>query len=146
MAAATIVQAVLERFVAGGMADFDASKGMFFEEMPEQLTLPFIGFQMGNETCEYTSEDSYQERGVITFTIFAVTVAETERLALLVKAVYDACVKHPQQGFSIQSATVDEWQRTGYRVTTADFRDAENNLIGQAEFSYSYIVQRYLPS
>lgn len=144
--ALTIAQAVLERFVASGNTDFDASKGLFFEEFPEQFPLPFVGFQMGQESNEYTSDDCYEEHGVITFSVFAVTVQETERLALLVKAIYDACIKHPEQGFTITAATVDEWQRTGGRTTTADFRDASGNQIGQVEFSYSYIVQRVLPA
>lgn len=142
--ATTIGQAVLARFAGSGVTDFSASSGLWFDELPEQLTLPFVGFQMAEESTEYTMEPAYFERGLITFTIFAVTVAEADRLAFIVKAIYDAATKLPNL-LTITNARVISWERTGYGVKTADFRNEANSQIGEATFSYSYTVQRSLP-
>lgn len=144
--AISITQAVLAKFVASGNTDFSAASGMWFAEMPETLTLPFVGFVMGGEQTEYHTEDRYVDSGTMTFTVFAEGVAETERLAKVVMAIYDACVVNPNAAFTITGETCFLWQKTDYRIDTATFRNAAGSLVGEATFSYRYGVAKTLPS
>ena len=76
MPAATITQTVLAKFVAATLTDFDASLGLWLGEIPEDLSLPVIGFVHGGERPEYTFEREYIDTGSFTFTIFAETVRQ----------------------------------------------------------------------
>lgn len=150
MAAATIVQAVLERFAGSGevAVEFTESGGLWLDMTPPQQTLPFITMLHGGEQYEWCMEREYREIGSIDFYLFAKhatrPIAETERLALMVRDLFDKCIKRPGL-LTIQSATMISWERTGYKIETAPFMDQSQQQVGQATFSYAYKVQRTLP-
>lgn len=143
MPAATITQAVLARFDDASLTDFEDSGGLWLDEIPTGKDLPFICFTMADESTEYTTEREYYERGGFDFYLFAVTPAEAERLALLVKAAFDVCIRSPGT-LTASNLKCIEWERTGYKVQVATFEDQVQRQIGLATFSYRYTVQRTL--
>jgi hypothetical protein len=143
--AITITQAVVSKFAASGNTDFSASGGLHFDEIPENVDLPFLGFFHAGETTKYTFEREYFDQGSFQFTVFAITVAEAERLAKVVMAIYDACVMHPQGELAITAEKCIAWGKTDYKITTATYRDQPGNVIGEATFGYEYRVQKTLP-
>lgn len=145
MSSITICQAVIAKFAGSGNTDFTASGGLWFDEIPENLTLPFVGFFHQGEQTSYTFEDQYFDEGSFNFSVFAITVAEAERLAKVVMAIYDGCVKNPVSELRITDANCIIWNKTDYKISTATYRDQPGNLIGEATFSYRYRVQKRLP-
>jgi hypothetical protein len=143
--AATITQAILARFATSTITDFSASGGLWLEEAPEQASLPLIGFTHGGERPEYTTEEAYNDVGSIDFDIYAVTVEETERLALLVLNLFDLCIKNPRR-LDFTGGLVISWERTNYRIGVEGFRREDNKQIGHATFSYSYTTKKSLPT
>ncbi len=142
---ATITQSVLAKFVAAGLTDFDGSLGLWLGEIPENLNPPVIGFVHGGERPEYTFEREYTDSGTFTFTIFAVTVAETERLALLVMAAFDAFVKSPRQ-MDFTGGKVTSWEKTSYTISAEPTRSETAKQVGRADFQYAYTTQKSLPA
>jgi len=143
--ATTITQSVLARFAAAAISEFSTSGGLWLEEAPEGSPLPLAGFTHGGERPEYTTEEAYTDAGSIDFDIYAVTVAETERLAKLVLNLFDACVKNPRL-LDFTGGYVISWERTNYRIGVEGFRREDNKQIGHATFSYSYVTQKSLPT
>lgn len=150
--AATITQAVLARFAAASLTDFDVAAGqpgypggLWLEEAPENALLPLIGVSHNGERPEYTTELDYQASGSYDFDIYAVTAAETERLALLVMAVFDACIKTPGL-LTFTNGKVINWERTSYRIGVEGLRKSDNAQVGHASFTYEYMTGQKLPS
>jgi hypothetical protein len=145
--ATTIAQALLDRFASSGVDDFAATGGLWLEEVPAKVaqTLPLFGFTHGGESCEYSFEEAYKEIGSFEFTIYALGIAEAERLGLAVKAVYDPCIKAPSL-LSITNARVIDFERTGGQVGSEGFHEASGKQVGRVSLTYSYIVQRSLPT
>ncbi len=144
MSAATITQAILAKFVASGNTDFAASSGLWLQEIPENLPLPVIGFVHGGERSEYTSERDYFDLGSFSFTIFAEGLAETERLALNVLAIFDVLVKAPQT-LTWTGGRLVEWDKTNYTISGEPIRDENAKQVGRADFTYAYKAQKLLP-
>ncbi len=145
MAAATITQSVIAKFAASDVAtEFSASSGLWLEQIPEQISLPFIAFEHGGEQFEYTTERDYSAMGTYTFTIFAVTIAETERLAKAVMAVFDAIIKS-SRSLDFATSKVTDWEKTSYRIGVEGLRKEDNTQIGRATFDYRYKVLAQLP-
>ncbi len=150
----TITQAMIARFAASGLTAFDIADstlpgypgGLWLEEGPEQDVLPMAVLTHNGESGnEYQSEREYLEKGSHEFQIYGVGSAETERLALLVRAAFDPCIKKPDL-FTIQNANVVSFERTAYRITVQPQRDELNRQVGLATFTYEYIVERTLPA
>ena len=140
---ATITQAVLAKFAASGQAEFSK---LWFDELPENQTLPFVGFFHEGEAPEYTFEGGYKEEGSFSFQVNAVGIAETERLALVVMAIYDACIVNPVAAFSIVGQKVFAWRRKDYKISSAQYRPESGDLVGEATFGYEYSVNKQLPT
>ena len=143
--ATTITQAILARFATSTITDFSASGGLWLEEAPQQTQMPLAGFAHGGERPEYTTEEPYHETGSFNFDIYAVTVEETERLALIVMDLFDLCVKNPRL-LDFTGGLVVSWERTNYRIGVEGFRREDNKQIGHATFSYSYTTKKSLPT
>lgn len=144
MSATTITQSLLAKFVASGNAEFSGSQGMWFGKIPANLQLPFFGFVHGGETPEYTTSQEYLERGTFTFSIYAETIAETERLALVVMGVYDAFIKN-WNALDFTGGTCVEWDRTRYLIAFEPIEDANARYVGRADIQYAYTTQKTLP-
>ena len=142
--ASTIAQAILEKFDAAGISDFAASGGLWLGAIPAGKPLPFAFYDMSEEQCEYTTEDSYIERGGVDFYVFALAPAEAERIAERVKTVFDACIKSPST-IDVDNSRVIDWERTGYRIGTEPMPDKEQRLVALATMSYRYAVNKELP-
>lgn len=146
MPAATMTQAVIAKFDDSDAADeFTTSGGLWLEMVKEQVSLPFIRFEHSPARFEYTTERDYEEQGSFGFTIFALGVAEVERLALAVMQVFDECITTPHSSFEITDAHVTRWFKTSYRVGVAALRQEDNAVVGQADFEYEYSLHRELP-
>lgn len=148
MASTTITQSVRAKFddaIGSGLTDFDGSDGLWFGEVPQQLVLPFAGFVHNGERSEYTTEREYFDKGSFTFTIFAEGVAEVERLALLVLAVYDLFVKSPRL-LDFTNGKVIEWDRTSYIVAMEPVADKNAARVARVDIQYAYRTQKTLPA
>ncbi len=141
--AATITQSVLAHF-PGSIEEFQPSQGLWLAEIPPGLPLPVIGFVHNGEQPEYTTEAAYSESGSFRFTIFAQSVEETERLALLILAVFDRFVTKPWL-LNFTGGKVIAWGKTDYVIAMEDRPDLEAKRIGRAEFGYEYITEKTLP-
>jgi hypothetical protein len=141
----TITQALVARYANGPVADFEASGGLWFDEMPDGASLPFLLFAHQGEQAEFTTEKGYLESGSHEFHVFAETVAETERLALAVRDVFDPCIESPSL-LSVTGAVVFEFARPSYRIAAEGQRSSNQKQVGHASFVYSYGVRRMLPA
>ena len=144
MAAATITQRIVEKFVASGNTDFSGSQGIWFGQIPANLELPFLGFVHNGETPEYYTEKEYADSGSFLFSIYAETVAETERLALIVLAIYDAFIKN-WNALDFTGATCTAWARTRYQIFFEPIEDVEAKYVGRADITYEYTTMKQLP-
>jgi len=142
--ASTITQSLIAKFTAAGLTDFDVSSGLWFAEIPPNLNLPVIGLVHNGEQPKYTTEAQYFDKGTVTFTIFAEGVAETERLALLVLAVYDVFVKSPRL-LDFTGGKVIEWDRTTYMPSMEPIADVNAKRVGRVDIGYAYTTQKTLP-
>lgn len=145
--ATTIAQALLDRFANSGITDFDGSGGMWLEEIPATATpiLPLFGFTHQGEQCQFTTELDYVETGSFEFSIFALGVAEAERLGLVVKALFDPLIKSPNQ-LAITNAKMISFDRQSGQVGVEGFRQADGKAVGRVTFVYAYEVERKLAS
>lgn len=143
--ATTITQSVLAKFPDVLLPAFSASQGLWFGEIPQNFSLPFVGFVHGGERPTYTMEREYQESGTFTFTVFAEGVAETERLALLVMNVYDAFTKHFSQ-LDFTGGKMVDWERTSYMVSLEPIANVQAKRVARADFQYAYTTQKSLPA
>lgn len=149
--AATITQALVARFDAFAPADFQRlpnnAGGLWLDDVPstEAPVLPIAGLVHQGETIEYTFETEYFEKGSFEITVFALGVAEAERLGLLVKAAIDPCIKHPGY-LAITNATVISFERVSGDVGVETFRQEDGMAVGRVSMVYGYTVQRSLPT
>lgn len=141
----TIVQSVIAHWAASGSSDFSTAGGMWFLEVPELKALPFLVLEAGPETCEFTTEREYLERGSLTIHAYGIGVAVTEALALTVKGVFDRLIKTPRT-LDFTGGTVTEWERTGYTISPATGPDENGKQVGEARMDYRYAVVRTLPA
>ena len=142
--ATTIVQSVLAKFATSGITDFSATGGLWLEEAPESVSLPIAGFTNNNETLEYSTELEYKETGTFDFDVYAAGIAETERLALLIKSLYDKYIRNPR-GMDFIGGKVVNWERVSGRTGVEGQRKDDNAQVGHTTFTYAYTVERTLP-
>lgn len=147
----TITQSVAAKFVASGNTDFSGSQGIWFGRIPAKastnlpdIELPFLGFTHGGETPEYTFEKAYQDKGTFSFSIYAITVAETERLALIILAIFDAFIKNPR-ALDFTNGYCIEWERTRYLVDIEAIENEDAKFAGRVDIQYAYTTQKELP-
>lgn len=148
----TITQSVAAKFVASGNTDFSGSQGIWFGRIPAKastnlpdIELPFLGFTHGGETPKYTSERQYKDEGTFNFAIYAITVAETERLALIVLNIFDAFICSPR-GLDFTNGYCIGWYRTRYMVDIEAIENEDAKFAGRVDIQYAYTTQKTLPA
>ncbi len=145
MPATTILQSLVAAFEDSGNTDFSGSLGLWFGEVPQQLELPFLAFVSGGERPQFTTEQEYLDSGTVTFSIFAEGIAETERLALIVLAIYDPFIKN-WNGLDFTGGIVSEWERVSYMPSLEPIQDVNARRVGRVDIQYAYTTQKSLPT
>ena len=119
---------------------------LWVEEVPEEKTFPLLTIWHYGEVPGETTEGDYLETSNVSFELFAVGLAAAESLALALKKVFDPLCQtgRAQAALVISNAMVVKCERTDYKVTTVEGRDANQNKVYQITIPYTCEVRKTL--
>ncbi len=122
---------------------FSASGGLWVEEVPEEQSLPLLILHHNGETPEQTTELDYEETADIQFELFAVGLARAEALALVLKKAFDP-LDVDSSGLKLANGKIYNLSRTGYKVSTVEGRDRNQQKVYQITIPYTARVKKTL--
>lgn len=143
----TILGAIVGRFDTSlAYQEVVASGGLWFAEIPSDNIYPYAVLWHLGETCDYTTEADYVERGKIQFEVYATDLRSAETIALKIKDEFDP--RQDNEGNTkyvpllIDGAKLQRFERTNYLALSMRDQAPDSKTVYQVIVEYSYEVKR----